>query len=162
MEQRYETGRAYGRYDDDSRSLQAVWTEMSNDMSRLVRKEVELAKVEATQKLTHAAKAGAMFSGMALTGFLALQVLSVTAALALALFMPMVLGFAIVGVAYLVLTGLLFATGRKKMKDFSSSPLRAPQMVKDDLRMAKSSLQQGIQGGGNGNYGRDWHGYQGR
>ena len=159
MDDRYDMRRANGCA-DDNRSLQELWSSMSTDMSRLVRKEVELAKVEATEKITHAAKAGAMFSGMALTGFLALQVLSVTAALALALVMPMVLGFAIVGVAYLILTGLLFATGRKKMKDFSAAPLRSTQTVKDDIRWAKSSLQQGIQGGGTSAYGRSGNGYR--
>ena len=161
MAQRHEITRANGRY-EDTRSVQAVWAEMSNDMSRLVRQEVELAKVEATEKLAHAAKAGAMFSGMALTGFLALQVLSVAAALALALVMPTVLGFAIVGAVYLVATALLFLTGRRKLKDFSASPMRAPQMLKDDMRSAKSSFQQGIQGGAPGTYRRDWNGYQGR
>lgn len=133
---------------------------MSADMGRLVRMEVELAKVEATEKFTEAAKAGAMFSSMAVTGFLALQVLSVTAALALALVMPTVVAFLIVGVAYLVLTGLLFAQGRKRMAEFSRKPMHSAQNLKDDLKWAKSAVSQGMSGPESGSSypGRMWNG----
>jgi hypothetical protein len=70
----------YGGPDDPDApapSLGELFGEVSNDLSKLVRQELALAKAEATQTATRAGKGVGMFAGAALGGYFVLLFLSV-------------------------------------------------------------------------------------
>ncbi|MGH9023029.1 MAG: phage holin family protein, partial [Acidimicrobiia bacterium] len=73
-----------GVLEDDSPtkegSLPHLLTEMTRDMSLLVRKEVELAKVEAKEQVGRLGKGVGMFAGAAAFGYLSLLLLSFSGA----------------------------------------------------------------------------------
>ena len=55
-------------------SLGDLVTEMTDELSTLFRKEIELAKTEAREEVGHAGKAAALFGGAGVAGWLALFV----------------------------------------------------------------------------------------
>ncbi|MEU7848819.1 phage holin family protein [Micromonospora parva] len=90
--------------------------DVTRDMSTLVRKEVELAKAELREEATQAGKAGGMFGGAGLAGFLA--VLFVSYALWWGLSNTMDQGWAalIVAVLWAAVAGGLFINARTQLK----------------------------------------------
>lgn len=90
---------------------------LSDQFTTLLRQEVELAKAEAKQELTTAAKAGAGFGAAAVTGHFALLFLSFAAAWGLAALMPVGLAFLIVGVVYAIVAAIAAMQGKKQADD---------------------------------------------
>ncbi|MFI6784173.1 phage holin family protein [Micromonospora sp. NPDC050276] len=90
--------------------------DVTRDMSTLVRKEVELAKAELREEASQVGKAGGMFGGAALAGFLA--VLFVSYALWWGLSNTMDQGWAalIVAVIWAAVGGGLFINARTQLK----------------------------------------------
>ncbi|MEU5963079.1 phage holin family protein [Micromonospora parva] len=90
--------------------------DVTRDMSTLVRKEVELAKAELREEAAQAGKAGGMFGGAGLAGFLA--VLFVSYALWWGLSNTMDQGWAalIVAVLWAAVAGGLFINARTQLK----------------------------------------------
>ncbi|WP_433313766.1 phage holin family protein [Micromonospora sp. CA-269861] len=90
--------------------------DVTRDMSTLVRKEVELAKAELREEVSQAGKAGGMFGGAALAGFLA--VLFVSYAIWWGLSNTMDQGWAalIVAVLWAAAAGGLFINARTQLK----------------------------------------------
>ncbi|WP_433551775.1 phage holin family protein [Micromonospora zamorensis] len=90
--------------------------EVTRDVSTLMRKEVELAKAELREEVSQAGKAGGMFGGAGLAGFLA--VLFVSYALWWGLSNTMDQGWAalIVAVLWAAVAGGLFINARNQMK----------------------------------------------
>ncbi|MBM7491244.1 MULTISPECIES: phage holin family protein [Micromonospora] len=90
--------------------------DVTRDVSTLVRKEVELAKAELREEVSQAGKAGGMFGGAGLAGFLA--VLFVSYALWWGLSNTMDQGWAalIVAVLWAVVAGGLFINAKTQLK----------------------------------------------
>ncbi|MEU7754623.1 phage holin family protein [Micromonospora sp. NPDC049171] len=90
--------------------------DVTRDMSTLVRKEVELAKAELREEVSQAGKAGGMFGGAGVAGFLA--VLFVSFALWWGLSNTMDQGWAalIVAVLWAAVAGGLFINARTQLK----------------------------------------------
>ncbi|MET8356724.1 phage holin family protein [Micromonospora sp. NPDC005171] len=90
--------------------------DVTRDMSTLVRKEIELAKAELREEASQAGKAGGMFGGAGLAGFLA--VLFVSYALWWGLSNTMDQGWAalIVAILWAAVAGGLFINARTQLK----------------------------------------------
>ena len=125
------------------RPLGELFSELSGELQQLLRKEVELAKVELKDQTARATKAGAMFGAMAVVGFLGAILLSFALAWGLAEAVPAGLAFLAAGVLYLAVAGLLFVQGRKKLAEFSPVPEQTVQTLKEDVQVAKESLSRG-------------------
>ena len=112
--------------------------DVTRDLSTLVRKEVELAKAELREEASQAGKAGGMFGGAALAGFL--TVLFVSYAVWWGLSNVMDEGWAalIVAVIWAIICGVLYANGRKKLKDVDPVPHRTVDTIKEDAEWLKN------------------------
>ncbi|MEU4398003.1 phage holin family protein [Micromonospora orduensis] len=90
--------------------------EVTRDVSTLMRKEVELAKAELREEVSQAGKAGGMFGGAGVAGFLA--VLFVSYAVWWGLSNTMDQGWAalIVAIIWAVVAGGLFVNARTQLK----------------------------------------------
>jgi hypothetical protein len=140
----------------DDRSVPELFSEMTSEFGDLVRREVDLAKAEVKEQLGTATKAGAMFTATGVLGFLALQVLTIAAALGLAAVLPDALAFALVGIVYLVVAGLALAKGKRNLSEFKPVPEQTIQTIKEDIQVAKSSLARGVNSDGQPGYARPW------
>lgn len=139
------TRQTKGQPATDERALSELFSEMSNELSALFRKEVELIKVETKESVSQAGKAGALFGAVAVGGLFALLLLAMAAAFGLAEVMPTGFAFLIVGILFLIVAGVAFGMARKKLAEVKP-PEQAIATVKEDVEVAKSSLQRGVSG----------------
>jgi Putative Actinobacterial Holin-X, holin superfamily III len=111
---------------------------ISDDLSRLFRQEVELAKAELKQEATKAGKAAGMLGGAGFAGYLAVVLLSF--ALVFGLGNVMDLGWAALIVAGIwgVIGAVLYANGRKKLKTVDPVPHRTVDTIKEDAQWMKN------------------------
>ena len=122
-------------------SLGELIAAMTNDLSLLVRKEMELARVEIKEEVSHAGKAAGAFGGTAIAGYMALLFLSFALALGLSALMPDGLAFLIVGVLYGVAAGVLFMQARDRAKGIDPVPQQTVETIKEDVAWAKAQTK---------------------
>jgi hypothetical protein len=112
--------------------------EISDDLSKLFRQEVELAKAEVKQEAAKAGKAAGMLGGAGFAGYMTVLLLSFAAVFALANVMDHGWAFLIVAVVWGIAGAVLFAIGRKKAKDVSPVPSRTVETLKEDAKWLKN------------------------
>lgn len=120
------------------KSLGELFTSMTADLSTLMRKEVELAKVEVKEEANQAAKAGAMLGAGAFSAYLALLFVSFALAWLLDAVMPTALAFLIVAVLYGIAAAVLLPKGRDRLKAVHPIPEQTADTLKEDVQWAKA------------------------
>ncbi|MDP1804655.1 MAG: phage holin family protein, partial [Acidimicrobiales bacterium] len=128
----------------EDRSLSDLLSDVTTEIATLFRKEVELAKAETTEQVSRATKAGGMLGAAAVIGFLALLLFSFALAWALAEVVPEGVAFAIVGVAFAVVAGVLAMAGKKRLATVNPVPNQTVQTLRDDVQVAKDSFARGV------------------
>lgn len=116
---------------NDPRSIGELFSDLSADASRLVRAEVQLAKVELKQEATKAAKASGLLGAAGVLGYLALMLLLFAAAWGLAEVMPAGLAFLIVGVVVAAVAAVVGLMGRKRMQQVGP-PKQTTETIRED------------------------------
>lgn len=127
----------------DEQSLGTLLSEVARDASELLRKEVELAKVELREEAARASKAAAKIGAAALTGYLALFLASFAAAWGLAEVMPAGWAFLIVAALYGIVAAALFINGRKQLRDVSPMPQQTKETLKEDASWVREQMRSG-------------------
>ena len=113
------------------RSIGALVSDISSDLSTLMRQEVELAKAEAKQSATQAGKGAGMLGAAAVAGQLALVFLSVAAWWALGEAIGRGWSGLVVALFWAVVAAILAATGRSQLKKSPMGLPRTTETVKD-------------------------------
>jgi hypothetical protein len=111
---------------------------ISDDLSRLFRQEVELAKAELKQEASKAGKAAGMLGGAGFAGYLAVVLLSFALVFGLANVMDAGWAALIVAVLWAIIGAVLYADGRKKLKDVDPMPRRTVDTIKEDAQWMKN------------------------
>jgi F0F1-type ATP synthase assembly protein I len=130
----------------EERPLGELLSDVTSQLQALMRKEIELAKVETKEQINRGVKGAAAFAAAGVVGLLAAILLSFAAAWGLAAVMPTGLAFLIVAVVFGAVAGVLALQGKKKLATFSPVPERTVETVKEDVQAAKDALQRGAQG----------------
>lgn len=115
---------------------------LSQDLSLLIRQELDLARVELIEKSKVVGAGAGMFSGAAVAGMLALGAFTAFLILALSLAMAPWLAALIVTIVYAAVAGVLALTGKKKFEE--ATPLVLEQTVdtvKEDVKWAKTQIK---------------------
>jgi MFS family permease len=121
-------------------------TQLSEQTSRLVRQEMELAKAELAAKGKRAGLGAGLFGGAGTLGFYALGVLVAAAVLGLATAVSAWLAALIVAVVLGTVAGILALAGKEKVSEATPPvPEQTTESVKEDVRWAKSRAQAGRQ-----------------
>jgi Na+/melibiose symporter-like transporter len=110
---------------------------MTSELSSLFRQEVELAKVEARQEASRAARAGSKLAVAGVAGLLAALLGSMAAAWLLDQAMNRALAFLIVGIVWAIVGTVLYTTGRRDLKDLEALPTTR-ETIKEDVEWAKA------------------------
>lgn len=121
-------------------SLGQLISEATHDMSELVRKEVQLAKVELREEATTAARAGAKVGAAGLAAYLALLLTAFALAWGLAEFIPAGFAFLIVAIVFAAVGAVLYSDGRKQLKKMRPLP-ETKQSLKEDAEWAKAQTK---------------------
>jgi hypothetical protein len=125
----------------DPRSTTEVLTSIVANVQALLKKEIELAKLEVTEIVTARLMAVGMFVGAAVLGLFILGFVGVTGAKALSLVLPEWAAWLIVTGIYTLLAAVLAAVGVKKMKSPSNTPERTKQNLEETVEWAKRRVQ---------------------
>jgi hypothetical protein len=124
------------------RSLGELLKQLSEQTTRLVHQELELAKAEITQKGKQAGMGAGMFGGAGALGLAALGALTACFILALNAVMPAWLAALIVAVVYGIVAFVLVKQGQAKMKAAGPPvPEQTIETVKEDVEWAKTQLR---------------------
>jgi hypothetical protein len=120
--------------------------ELADQTTTLVRKELALAKVEASAKGKAAARGAGMFGGAGLFGVFAFGALTACVILALATFMEAWLGALIVAAVYGAVAGVLALRGKRDVQSATPPlPEQAVDSTKEDLEWVKARAKSGRQ-----------------
>ena len=117
-------------------SLGELVSNATRDLSTLLRSEVQLAKLELKREAVSAGKGAGMLGGAGVCGLFALIFLSIALAYAFSTFVPLGVGFLLVGVLYLLIAGVLALLAKKNFGRVGA-PQKTLETVKDDLAWAK-------------------------
>jgi uncharacterized membrane protein YqjE len=117
--------------------------QLSEQTTTLVRQEIELAKLELTEKGKKAGIGAGMFGGAGALGFYALGALTACVILALATAVAGWLAALIVAVVYSAGAGVLALTGKNKVAEAGPPvPEQAVDSTKEDVRWVKARATQ--------------------
>jgi hypothetical protein len=113
----------------------------SDDVSRLVRDELQLARVELTDKVRNAGVGAGLMSGGAVLAWFGVGTLVASAVLALALVLPAWVAALIVGVLLLTGATLMILFGKARVKRaVPPVPVEAMQSVRADVDRVKVGM----------------------
>jgi len=124
----------------DNAGIGELFSRLTADLSKLVRDEVALAKVEITQAVSSARTAGISMGTAALLGLMAFVMLSFAAAWGLAEVLPEGVAFLIVGGVYGLVALALAALGRQRLKTAAPVPEQTVETLKEDVAWAKQQM----------------------
>ena len=131
-----------GQADLRERPIGELLKQLSEQTTRLVHQELELAKAELQQKGKQAGMGAGMFGGAGALGLAALGALTACFILALNAIMPAWLAALIVAVIYGAIAAFLALRGRDKVKQATPLvPEQTVETVKEDVEWAKTQMR---------------------
>ena len=127
--------------DVSQRSFGELLSEVTGDLSTLLRQEVELAKAEARQEAIRAGRAGGMFAGAGLAGHMVLLFLSIALWWGLSNVMDGGWSALIVAVIWAVAAAVLYASARSEVRRMRGLPRTVETLhdIPDALRPEKGA-----------------------
>lgn len=130
--------------DQRERPLPDLLRELSQELTTLVGKQVELAKVELSEKAKEAGQGAGMLGAGGIFGLLALGTASAAIILGLSDFLPAWLAALAVSALYGIVAGILFSRGKAKVAHVSpAAPEQAMEMARQTAGEIGSSWTQG-------------------
>ena len=124
-------------------SFGELFKRLSSDLTILMRQELELFRVEMTQKTKETGKrvgqGAGMLSGAAVSGLMALGALSATVILLLALVIPAWSAALVVTIAWGIAAAIMAMRGKRELETATAPvPTQTIQTLKEDMEWAKS------------------------
>jgi uncharacterized membrane protein YqjE len=130
-------------FDADPRPTGTLLSDAVNQLTRLVRGEVALAKAEVAQNIKSAGLGIALLVGAVVLVFVALNVLVLALVAALSSIMPAGWASLLVGVVLLAVAGLLAMRGLNALKPENIAPSRTLANVQADAQAIKENVSNG-------------------
>jgi len=123
-------------------SFGTLLSELSSDLSTLVRQEIELARVEMTAKAKDAGKGAGMLAGAGVAGLAVLGAFTAFLIALLAEWMPVWAASLIVTVLWAIVAFVLLRRGQRQLKEaMPPKPEQTIETVKEDVQWAKNQMQ---------------------
>lgn len=122
----------------------ALFKQLSEDLSTLVRQELRLAQAEMAEKSKKAGIGIGMVGGAGLVSFLALQTLTACLVALLATAMDVWISALIITVLYAAVAAGLGLSGKKQVSEATPPvPEQTTETLKEDVQWAKTRLPSG-------------------
>jgi hypothetical protein len=120
-----------GRDASSVKSVGQLLSEVTSDLSTLMRQEIELAKAEMKQEAAKTGKAAGMLGGAGFAGYMVALFASIALWWGLANVMDEAWAALIVTVLWALVAAALFVTGRKKLREVNPKPQRTVDTLKE-------------------------------
>lgn len=122
----------------EQRSLGQIVSDVTQDLTTLIRQEMDLAKTEMKQEVTKAGKGAGLLGGAGLAGWFVLLFLSLTAMFALDEALPIWAAALIVTVVWGIAAAVLALTGKKAIQEANPQLPETQQTLKEDVQWARA------------------------
>ena len=129
--------REYG----EERSLSGLFSELTKEMTSLMRHEIALARAEINEKISQAGSGATSLAVGALIAYAGLLVLLAAAVFALATIWPAWAAALVVGLIVCILGGVLLAKGRAQLKADNLKPQRTAESLRHDRRLVREHVR---------------------
>lgn len=126
----------------EKQSVGEMISKVSQNLTALVRGEVDLMKAEATTKVAKMGKGAGLLGGAAVIGLYAFGILLLAAVWGLANLVPLWLAALIVGVVLVIIAAVLALMGKSSL-DKGKEVAVTPPDVKSDMNAVKEGLSSG-------------------
>src|SRR5215208_3042608 len=135
-----ETSTRFTRADD--KPLGELVQDLSRQTSTLIRQEMRLAQTELAEKGRHAGKGAGIFGGAGVVALYGVGALIAAAILGLATVLEPWIAAAAIGVALVLIAGILALTGKKELDEAGpAKPEQALDSVQQDIATVKARAQ---------------------
>ena len=122
----------------DERSLGDIVSDVTQDLTTLIRQEMDLAKTEMKQEVAKVGKGAGMLGGAGLAGWFLLLFLSLTLMYGLDEVMSRWIAALIVAVLWAIVAAVLALTGKKAIKEANPQLPETQQTLKEDVQWARA------------------------
>lgn len=124
----------------EQRSLGELFSELATETGTLVRKEVELAKVEMTAKARVAGRDAALVAGGGSIAMLGVMALLAALILALGTLIPLWVAALLVGAVVTGVGGALVVMGIRAFKGMTAAPRETMETLEENKRWLKEQV----------------------
>ncbi|MBB2914662.1 hypothetical protein FHS43_005974 [Streptosporangium becharense] len=128
---------SYPSADHQEPSLGQLVGEIGEDLSRLMRQELELAKAEMREEAGKAGKAAGLFGGAGFAGYMVALLVTLAVMFGLGNVMDLAWAALIVAAVWAVVGAVLYSSGRAKWREVTPKPERTVETLKEDARWAR-------------------------
>ncbi len=118
-------------------SVGQLISEVTSDLTTLMRQEIALAKAEVRAEAAKAGKGVGMLGAAGFAGYLVVVFLSLALMFALSALMPLGWAAVIVAVIWAVVGAVAFGKGRAALKTVNPKPEQTVETLKEDVQWAK-------------------------
>lgn len=125
---------------DSEPSIGDLFTGLTEDMGRLLRQEIELARIETMQKVNSVMRSVIMLAAGGFVAYAGLILLLIAVAIGLSNWMALWVATLIVGVVALVVGAVLIGSGRSSLSNLTVVPENTVESIKEDARWAKEQV----------------------
>jgi uncharacterized membrane protein YqjE len=122
----------------DGRSLGEIVSDISANLTTLIRQEMDLAKTEMKEEVAKVGKGAGLLGGAGLAGWFLLLFASLTLMYGLDEFIPIWVAALIVTVIWAVIAAVLALSGKKAIKEANPQLPETQQTLKEDVQWAKA------------------------
>ncbi|GEP40573.1 membrane protein [Nocardioides psychrotolerans] len=122
----------------DQRSLGQIVSDVTQDLTTLIRQEMDLAKTEMKQEVVKAGKGAGLLGGAGLAGWFLLLFLSLTLMFALDEAMPIWAAALIVTAVWGIAAAALALMGKKAIQEANPQLPETQQTLKEDVQWARA------------------------
>ena len=112
-------------------SVGELIADLTQDLSTLMRQELELAKAEVTQEAVKSGRAASLLGGAGLAGYTFLLFLSLALAVGLGQVMHVARAMLIVAGIWALAAALLYSAGRRQLRQVHPKPQRTVDTLKE-------------------------------
>ena len=122
----------------DQRSLGDIVGDVTQDLSTLLKQEMELAKTELKQEMTKAGKGAGLLGGAGVAGHMVLVFASLAFMFLLDNWMPIELAALITTLVWGAIAAVLALTGKKALQESNPQLPKTQQTLKEDAQWARA------------------------
>ncbi len=119
----------------EARPLGEIVQSISDDVSRIVRAEVQVARAELGELVRKVAKTGGVLASAALAGLLAAACFVTTCIAAMSLVMPVWLASLLMGILLAFAAAGAYVIGRLRLSEIDPTPPQIARRLVDDVRL---------------------------
>jgi hypothetical protein len=127
--------------DTGNASLGRLFRDLADDLSNLTRKEIELARTETMETISHASKAAMSMAAGGLIAYAGLLFLLAAAVMVIATWMPYWLSAVIVGGVTAIIGLIMLEGGRSALQKTNITPEKTVDTMKENAQWVKEKIQ---------------------